>query len=150
MSGRSFSNSPVDPPSSVTQTMDRVFGNNSFRPENGSRIQDLARLSPPTIVESPVPPPKTTTFRSRTSPFRNASRTWNKLEAVSGGIPSGTPRRTSSTSFSRRSSCGRRSNGDRDSPSTCFKLFPTRSLNSPSTIFVLQSCCFHLFCNSFY
>jgi len=64
--GRSFISSPVEPPSSVTQTTERVSGKISFRPLNGRRCQVSRRLSPPMIFDSPVPPPKTTTFVSST------------------------------------------------------------------------------------
>ena len=78
MSGRSFCNSPVEPPSSVTQTTELTRGNSSFRPVKGRCPQSGRRESPPTMFDRPVPPPNTTTrvvlvSRAATCFFRSAN-----------------------------------------------------------------------------
>ena len=71
--GICLSNSPVEPPSSVVQTITSMLENAAFKPTSGFSYQSARWGFPPTTVESPVPPPKTTTRTSSVGKLNTSS-----------------------------------------------------------------------------
>ena len=59
--GNRRTNSPVEPPSSVVHTPTWTWENSRAKPAPGWVVQAVNAELPPSTVESPVPPPSTTT-----------------------------------------------------------------------------------------
>ena len=79
--GRYLSSSPVDPPSSVVQAITSTRPNSDFKPTKGRDIHPGSWELPPTMVDIPVPPPKTTTRLLRVLNPRTPSVIFPRLES---------------------------------------------------------------------